>query len=51
MPLSFVKKLKTDEWEKMVDVNIKGVLNGVAAVLPTTLINKQGHIVNISSTT
>ncbi|MFT5773038.1 MAG: NADP-dependent 3-hydroxy acid dehydrogenase YdfG, partial [Algoriphagus sp.] len=32
MPLSFVKNLKTDEWEKMVDVNIKGVLNGVAAV-------------------
>ena len=31
MPLSFVEKLKTDEWNKMVDVNIKGVLNGVAA--------------------
>ncbi|TDD96890.1 SDR family oxidoreductase [Flavobacterium cellulosilyticum] len=50
MPLSFVKKLKTDEWEKMVDVNIKGVLNGVAAVLPTLIKNKQGHIINISST-
>ncbi|RAR47632.1 SDR family oxidoreductase [Flavobacterium lacus] len=50
MPLSFVEKLKTDEWEKMVDVNIKGVLNGVAAVLPTLIKNKQGHIVNISST-
>ena len=49
MPLSFVKKLKTDEWEKMVDVNIKGVLNGVAAVLPSMLENKQGHIINISS--
>lgn len=49
MPLSFVEKLKTDEWEKMVDVNIKGVLNGVAAVLPTMRTNKSGHIINISS--
>lgn len=49
MPLSFVEKLKTDEWEKMVDVNIKGVLNGVAAVLPTMRKNKSGHIINISS--
>ena len=49
MPLSFVKKLRTDEWEKMVDVNIKGVLNGVAAVLPTMMEHKKGHIVNISS--
>lgn len=50
MPLSFVKKLKTNEWDKMVDVNIKGVLNGVAAVLPTLIKNKRGHIINISST-
>jgi NADP-dependent 3-hydroxy acid dehydrogenase YdfG len=49
MPLSYIKKLKTDEWEKMVDVNIKGVLNGVAAVLPTMIENKSGHIINISS--
>lgn len=49
MPLSFAKNLKTDEWEKMIDVNIKGVLNGVAAVLPQMMDNRQGHIVNISS--
>ncbi|WP_179019549.1 SDR family oxidoreductase [Winogradskyella forsetii] len=49
MPLSYVKKLKTDEWEKMVDVNIKGVLNGVAAVLPQMIDNKGGDIINISS--
>ena len=49
MPLSFVPKLKTDEWEKMVDVNIKGVLNGVAAVLPDMMDNKKGDIINISS--
>ncbi|MEP2280185.1 SDR family oxidoreductase [Maribacter sp.] len=49
MPLSFVDKLKTDEWDKMVDVNIKGVLNGVAAVLPELKENNGGNIVNISS--
>lgn len=50
MPLSYVEKFKTDEWEKMVDVNIKGVLNGVAAVLPSLIENKGGNIINISST-
>jgi len=49
MPLSYVQKLKTDEWDKMVDVNIKGVLNGVAAVLPKMIDNKGGDIINISS--
>lgn len=49
MPLSYIEKLKTDEWEKMIDVNIKGVLNGVAAALPTMRKNKSGHIINISS--
>ncbi|GAB7257341.1 SDR family oxidoreductase [Polaribacter sp. OB-PA-B3] len=50
MPLSYIEKLKTDEWETMVDVNIKGVLNGIAAVLPTLIENKGGNIINISST-
>lgn len=49
MPLSFIDKLKTDEWETMVNVNIKGVLNGLAAVLPDMKENKSGHIINISS--
>ncbi|PQV47796.1 NADP-dependent 3-hydroxy acid dehydrogenase YdfG [Jejuia pallidilutea] len=49
MPLSFVEKLKTDEWDKMVDVNIKGVLNGVSAVLPELINNEGGDIINISS--
>lgn len=49
MPLSFVKKLKTDEWDKMIDVNIKGVLNGVSSVLPQLIENKGGDIINISS--
>lgn len=49
MPLSFVENLKTDEWDTMVDVNIKGVLNGVASVVPDMKENKSGHIINISS--
>lgn len=49
MPLSYVKNLHTEEWDKMVEVNINGVLNGVAAVLPTMMDQKRGHIINISS--
>jgi len=49
MPLSYVKNFHTDEWDTMVDVNIKGVLNGVSAVLPTMIEQKEGHIINISS--
>ncbi|OQD44119.1 oxidoreductase [Croceivirga radicis] len=49
MPLSYIDKLKTEEWDQMVSVNINGVLNGVAAVLPTLMDNKGGHIINISS--
>ena len=39
MPLSFVKSLKIDEWDRMVDVNIKGVLYSTAAVVPLSLIH------------
>ena len=49
MPSSPVSALKTDEWHKMVDVNIKGVLNGVAAVLPTFIEQKSGHVIATSS--
>ncbi|MEW9668556.1 SDR family oxidoreductase [Ammoniphilus sp. 3BR4] len=49
MPLSFMNKLKVDEWDQMIDVNIKGVLYGIAAVLPHMEERKQGHIINISS--
>ena len=50
MPLSFISKLHVDEWETMVDVNVKGVMYGVAAVLPAMLEQESGHIVNVSST-
>ena len=49
MPLSFVKNLKVEEWERMIDVNIKGVLYCTAAVLPNMLEYGSGHIINISS--
>ncbi|MGI0082638.1 MAG: SDR family oxidoreductase [Nitrosopumilaceae archaeon] len=49
MPLSFVKSLKVDEWEQMVDVNIKGVLFCTAAAIPQMIKQNSGHIVNLSS--
>jgi len=49
MPLSFVKNLKIDEWDQMIDVNIKGVLYCTAAVIPHMYAKKSGHIINISS--
>jgi NADP-dependent 3-hydroxy acid dehydrogenase YdfG len=49
MPLSLMASLKIDEWDRMVDVNIKGVLYGVAAVLPEMAARGSGHIINIAS--
>ncbi|PSB01514.1 SDR family oxidoreductase [Merismopedia glauca] len=49
MPLSPLDELKVDEWEKMIDVNIKGVLYGIAGVLPIMRQQKSGHIINLSS--
>ncbi len=49
MPSSPVSALKTDEWKQMVDVNINGVLNGVAAVMPVFTAQKSGHILAVSS--
>lgn len=49
MPLSRVDALKFDEWDRMIDVNIRGVLNGVAAVLPEMVTAGKGQIVNIAS--
>lgn len=49
MPLSPMSSLKVEEWDRMVDVNIKGVLYGIAAVLPAMNRQGAGQIVNISS--
>lgn len=49
MPLSPMASLKVDEWDRMVDVNIKGVLHGIAAVLPVMNQQQSGQIINVSS--
>lgn len=49
MPLSFMANCQVDEWDRMVDVNIKGVLNGVAAALPCFLAQGSGHFINVAS--
>lgn len=49
MPLSPIEALKIDEWERMVDVNIKGVLYGIAAGLPVMKAQGSGQFINISS--
>ena len=49
MPSSPLSALKTDDWHQTVDVNIKGVLNGIAAVLPTFIEQKSGHVITTSS--
>ncbi|MBZ9865229.1 SDR family oxidoreductase [Mesorhizobium sp. CA15] len=49
MPLSPLAALKRDEWARMINVNIFGVLNGIASVLPRFIAQKNGHIVNVAS--
>ncbi|MFT2215479.1 SDR family oxidoreductase [Rhizobium giardinii] len=49
MPLAPLERLKVDEWDRMIDVNIKGVLYGIAAALPYMKKRKSGHIINVSS--
>jgi NADP-dependent 3-hydroxy acid dehydrogenase YdfG len=49
MPQSLLERLKIDEWDRMVDVNIKGVLYGIAAALPHMKAQKSGHFINVSS--
>lgn len=49
MPLSYLNKRKLDEWDRMVDVNIKGVLYGIAAAIPVMERQHSGHIINVSS--
>jgi NADP-dependent 3-hydroxy acid dehydrogenase YdfG len=49
MPQSRLELRKIDEWDRMIDVNIKGVLYGIAAALPYMQKQKSGHIINVSS--
>ena len=49
MPLSPLDRLKIEDWDRMIDVNIKGVLYGIAAALPHMKAQKSGHIINVSS--
>lgn len=49
MPLSLFASLKVEEWDRMIDVNLRGVLHGIAAALPRMKAQGSGHFVNISS--
>lgn len=49
MPNSPLERLKIDDWNQMIDVNIKGVLYGIAAALPYMKQQRAGHIINVSS--
>lgn len=49
MPLSRLEALKVDEWNRMIDVNIRGVLHGIAAGLPLMKKQKRGQFINVSS--
>ena len=49
MPHSPLERLKIDDWNRMIDVNLKGVLYGIAAALPHMKAQRRGHIINVSS--
>ncbi len=49
MPLSPLDSLRIDEWDRMIDVNMKGTLYGIAAALPYMKAQKSGHVINVSS--
>jgi NADP-dependent 3-hydroxy acid dehydrogenase YdfG len=49
MPHSPLERGKTQDWDRMIDVNIKGVLYGIAAALPYMKAQRSGHIINVSS--
>ncbi|MDZ3837072.1 MAG: SDR family oxidoreductase [Rhodospirillales bacterium] len=49
MPSSRLELLHVEEWDRMIDVNLRGVLYGIAAALPHMRTQKSGHIINVSS--
>ncbi|MDT0465401.1 SDR family oxidoreductase [Streptomyces gibsoniae] len=50
MPLSYMADLRIDDWNQTIDVNLRGVLHGIAAVLPSMNERRTGHIINVAST-
>lgn len=49
MAIAPISELRVDEWDRMIDINIKGVLYGIAAALPVFTSQQSGHFINISS--
>jgi NADP-dependent 3-hydroxy acid dehydrogenase YdfG len=49
MPQALLERLQVEEWERMIDVNLKGVLYGIAAALPIMKQQRSGHFINVSS--
>ena len=49
VPLSPLPAMKLDEWNRMIDVNVRGVLNGIAAVLPRFVAQGSGHVINVAA--
>jgi NADP-dependent 3-hydroxy acid dehydrogenase YdfG len=49
MPHSPLERVRIDDWDRMIDVNLKGVLYGIAAALPHMMRQKSGHIINVAS--
>jgi NADP-dependent 3-hydroxy acid dehydrogenase YdfG len=49
MPLSRLEALKVEEWDRMIDVNVRGVLHGIAAALPSMQARRSGQFINLSS--
>lgn len=49
MPLSFIEENRVEDWERMIDVNLKGLLYGISEVVPIMKKQNSGHIINISS--
>lgn len=49
MPSSLLEKLRVEDWDRMIDVNLRGVLYGIAAALPRMRAQRSGHIINVSS--
>jgi len=49
MPIAPISEVRTDEWDQMIDINIKGVLYGIAAALPIFQEQQSGHFINLGS--